>query len=282
MEGSECLVVLPFQEEIVNDTEYSEYNFEYPRFIGYLNNYGEVLEYSDPLGAGGHDCDRTTQFFEYYFRMPAHDSWLKQDKGVLAINLEDEEYFSKENSTFFKEQLEYNSRITQKYGKNNDVNVKLKRDLELFFYNCYQAQTFMDGFGQDCTIFNAYEFYQQCGCIEKSTGVKQAKYYWYKKGMMLDWYKTVMVQYMHYHLIERCKKGITTSDLRPNETFYNYLLNDFEIHQIPRMVFDNDKKMYVPYVCNEFLIPDSELRLQEEIQSIKRLVPLKERSKYYR
>lgn len=62
---------------------------------------------------------------------------------------------------------------------------------------------------------------------------------------------------MHYHLIERCEKGITTNNLRPNETFYKYLLNDFTIHQIPRMVYDNTKKMYIPYEQNSFLIPNS-------------------------
>lgn len=72
-------------------------------------------------------------------------------------------------------------------------------------------------------------------------------YHWYKKSVMLDWYKTVIVQYMYYHLIERCKKGITTCCVKLNETFYNYFFNDFVIHQIPRMIFDNDKKMYVPY-----------------------------------
>ena len=48
------------------------------------------------------------------------------------------------------------------------------------------------------------------------------------------------------------------------------------------MIYDNTKKMYVPYEQNQFLISDSELRLKEEIQAIKKLVPKNERAKYYR
>lgn len=48
------------------------------------------------------------------------------------------------------------------------------------------------------------------------------------------------------------------------------------------MIYDNNRKMYISYIQNPFLVPDSELRLKEEIQAIKKLVPLNERKKYYR
>lgn len=273
-------MTLPFQEKIVNDTEYSKYNFLHPNFIGYLNSYGGVLDYQNPLGIGGHNRDRTTTFFERYFRMPMHDSWLQQSEGINVVDLEWEKIMAQQNYEFFKKQVENNVELTRKYGKTNNVNSRLRYDLDFFFYNCYQAQTFMDGFGQNCMILNEPEFYEK---YRKGKNRDfDYTYHWYKKEIMLDWYKTVIVQYMNYHLIERCKKGITTCNVRPYETFYNYLLNDFEIHQIPCMIFDNEKKMYVPYSQNEFLVSDSELRLKEEIQAIKRLVPLRERSKYYR
>lgn len=156
----------------------------------------------------------------------------------------------------------------------------------------------MDGFGQNCMSLNKPEFYQSF-CKVRKIYQKQSDeteeqyherherffeydYYWYLKNLMLDRYKTVIVQYMQYHLVERCKKGITTCDSKPYETFYNYLLNDFTIHQIPSMIYDNNRKMYISYIQNPFLVPDSELRLKEEIQAIKKLVPLNERKKYYR
>lgn len=291
-------MTLPFEEEVVNDGEYSKYNFEHPRFIGYLNNYGEVLDYSSPLGIGGHDNNKLTTYFEYYFRMPTHDSWIQQIEEKDIIDLEEEQWYAKDRIKHFKENLDHSAYLTKQYGLAEDPYNKFQDDLDLFFYNCYQAGTFMDGFGQNCMSLNKSEFYQKF-CKEKKLYQRKANetekeyhertnrllkydYHWYKKGLMLDWYKTVSVQYMYYHLIERCNKGITTCDLKPYETFYNYLLNDFIIHQIPRMIYDESKKIYVPYEQKHFLVPDSELRLKEEIQAIKKLIPLNERKKYYR
>lgn len=291
-------MTLSFNEEIVNDKEYSKYNFEHPRFIGYLNEYGEALDYSRPLGFGGHDDNKLTTYFEYYFRMPTHDPWIQQSEGKDGIDLEDEQWYAQDNIEYFKERLEHSAYLVREYGVTDNPYAKFEDDLNRFFYNCYQANTFMEGFGQNCISLNESEYYQRfCKGRElyqrKSNETEEQycerherffeyDYHWYKKNLMLDWYKIVIVQYMHYHLVERCKKGITTCNLKPYETFYNYLLNDFTIHQIPCMIYDNTKKMYIPYEQNQFLVPDSELRLKEEIQAIKKLVPLSERQRYYR
>lgn len=295
-------MTLPFEEKIVNDKEYSKYNFEHPQFIGYLTKDGDVLDYSNPLGIGGHNNDRFTTYFETYFRMPTNDLWIQQDKGIDTINLKEEKWYAKERGRLFKERIEENSDLAREYGSIKyhpyNKNLRFQNDLDIFFYNCYQADTFMDGFGQNCMSLNSSEFYRKF-CKGRDSYQRKSdeteeqyrerhkrffeyNYHWYKKNLMLDWYKTVIVQYMHYHLVERCQKGITTCDLKPYETFYNYLLNDFTIHQIPRMIYDDTSKMYVLYKQNKFLVSDSELRLKEEIQSIKKLVPPKERSNYYR
>lgn len=273
-------MVLPFKKEIVNDLEYTTQNFYRPKFIGYINKYGQVLNYSDPLGIGGHDDNKMTTFFERYFRMPEYNEWDYTIHGTYHIDLENEKYMANKQYNFFKTQIESIKEYTEEYGLTDSVETRFTNDLYYFFLNCYQADTFMDGFGQNCMKLNQKEFKDK---YNKNKS-KHAEYYyhWYKKNLMLDWYKIVIVQYMHYHLVERCEKGITTSDLRPTETFYNYLLNDFTIHQIPRMIYDTEKKKYVQYNPNPLLIPDSELRLQEEINSIKKLVPIEEREKYYR
>lgn len=287
-------MVLPFQEIIINDKEYSNNNFQQPNFIGYLNPYGIPIEYSNPLGLGGHDCDRTTLFFETYFRMPENEIWLQQLEGIDSIDFEHEKDVSKSYREFFIQRKKDTIEHYKKYGKSKNARVIFQDDMDTFFLNCFQANTFTEGFNQNTQILNHSEYYdkyfierrkkleQKMYSDEEIGRISNSEYIWYKKRLMLDWYKTVIVQYMHYHLIERCNKGITTSDIRPYETFYNYILNDFEIHQIPRMIYDSSKKMYVPYMRNEFLIPESELILKQELESIKKLVPLKERNKYYR
>ena len=273
-------MTLPFKEEVVNDGDYSEENFIHPNFIGYLNKYGDVLDYSSPLGIGGHDNNPLTAYFENYFRMPTYDSWKQFDEGVNVIDIELEKWLSQEWRNFFEKEIK---RLVKYPSDKNDVYSVFEADLNKFFYNCYQADTFMDGFGQNCMSLNESEFCQKfCNGTNRFSKFPKYYYHWYKKRLMLDWYKTVIVQYMHYHLVERCNKGITTCSLKPYETFYNYLLNDFTIHQIPRMVYDFINKRYIPYEQNKILIPDSELRLKEEIQAIKKLVPLNQRSRYYR
>lgn len=217
-------MTLPFKEEIVNDGEYSKYNFEHPKFIGYLNTYGEVLEYSCPLGIGGHNDNKLTTYFEHYFRMPTNDLWKQQIDEKDVIDLESEQWYAQDRRTMFKEKIEHNADLARKYGVAKDPYDRFQDDLDIFFYNCYQANTFMDGFGQNCMSLNKPEFYQSfCKVrkiyqkqsdeteeqyIERHERFFEYDYYWYLKNLMLDWYKTVIVQYMQYHLVERCKKEL--------------------------------------------------------------------------
>ena len=289
-------MILPYDERIVNSGEYTKYNFEHPRFIGYLNEKGQPLDYSCPLGLGGHDNNKLTAFFFFFFRMPSYNYWIQYTEGKNVINTHVEQEIAKEMIEYFRKRIQ-NRKVYDNW-LNEDVNSRFNYDLEVFFYNCYQGGTFMDGFGQNCMILNEEEYYEKycegrplylrkINETEKEYNERKNRffrydYHWYKKNLMLDWYKTVIVQYMHYHLIERCQKGITTSTLRPYETFYNYLLNGFTIHQIPIMIYDSEKNQYICYKQNPLLIPDSEIRLKDEIESIIRLVKEEDRYKYYR
>lgn len=301
-------MTLPFKDDVVNEQEYTSYNFMHSHFIGYLDPYGEPFDYSRPLGYGGHDDNAFTTYFEYYFRMPSNSLYLKQFENIDAIDMEDEQDDANDRREYFKERIisrQERTSLRRKYGIMPSLFASFETkfdlfeaNLEIFFYNCYQAPTFMEGFGQNCMILNQSEFYvkycegnkryQQLSgesleaYHERHRRLFDYDYYWYKKRAMLDWYKTVIVQYMHYHLIERCAKGITTSDVHPNETFYNYLLNGYKVHQVPRMIYDSAQKRYIPYAQNSFLIPDSEIRLGEEIQAIKKMTLPSERAKYYR
>jgi len=118
--------------------------------------------------------------------------------------------------------------------------------------------------------------------------------------------KEIIVRHLGYDSIESTRyKTITTSTWNIYERFYNYLLMDYDVFQIPKMILDK-KGNYVPRHLTEkhtyeykdasgnstvkevliqvrdYLISDKELRLKEEIVAIKRLVPLKHRYKYFR
>lgn len=104
----------------------------------------------------------------------------------------------------------------------------------------------------------------------------------YKTKIMMDKFKDVMVSYLGYHYVARVPRTIYTSEFNIYETFYNYLLNDFKIYQLPKMIYNPAEKRYIENIPNEFLKQKSELRLKEEIQSIKRLVKKEDRYNYYR
>lgn len=287
-------MTLPFEEKVVNDFAFSKDNFENPNYIGYLNEAGVPIDFKIS-GYLGHNCDSISPLFIENFQMRCYDEFQLAINGKRVVDLEFERIVAQLGREKF-------TKLVEKYVKSlqNAIYPKTEyerfvHDIEMFFYNCYQADTFFDGFGQPCMYLNEYEYFSQYDIAlyqiqenEDEAMKKQRKlleefdYIWYKKKLIMDWFKSVVVQYLHYHSIERCGNGITTSDLTPYETFYNYILNDFTIFQIPRMIYDPAAKIYVPYQQNPFLVPDSELRLQEELQAIKKLVPKNERWRYYR
>ena len=55
------------------------------------------MDYDNPLGAGGHDCDMTTKFFERYFEMPMYDQYIQQFDGISVVNYESQRTIAKEN-----------------------------------------------------------------------------------------------------------------------------------------------------------------------------------------
>ena len=184
---------LPFQGIVVNDEEYSNYNFRRPNFIGYLNPYGIPIEYSNPFGLGGHDCDRTTLFFETYFRMPENEIWLQQLEGISSIDYEHEKDLSEYYRNFFQKRKNDTIEHYKKYGKSKNPRTIFMDDMETFFLNCFQAKTFNEGFNQNTQILNQAEYndlflkdkiqqYRNKGYSnEEIRRIVSSEYTWYKK-----------------------------------------------------------------------------------------------------
>ena len=139
-------MILQFNHQIVNDQNYSKENFIWPNFIGYLSPTGKPIEYSNPLGLGGHDCDRTTLFFETYFRMPENEIWLQQLEGINSIDYEHEKDLARHYRNFFQNRKNDTIEQYKKYGKSKNSRTIFIDDMETFFLNYFQAKTFNDGF----------------------------------------------------------------------------------------------------------------------------------------
>ena len=95
--------------------------------------------------------------------------------------------------------------------------------------------------------------------------------------------KDVLVQVCNYDAIEsQLYRGITTSKFNIYETFYDYILYDYTIYQIPKKIYDPKKERYIDYSQSKYLVTDKELRLKEELDAIRKNVPLEERHIYRR
>ena len=91
-----------------------------------------------------------------------------------------------------------------------------------------------------------------------------------------------VVQLLNFDKIERIPQTITTARIDINERFYNYLLMDFKIQRCPAVVYNDNLGDFCYFRPNEFVVVGKERELEEEIQLIKKYVPLYERPKYFR
>lgn len=292
-------MIFKYNMAIVNDGKLDCQSFENCNCIGYLNKTGQLIDCSMPFGLGGHDCDSITNLFVNYFYIRDRRIF---ENGTYVFELnkeltgaEYEKYICEEYRDALKEILKIKKEWTDSFKKNLGSNYfqspynTLEQDLISFFINCYQNDSFITGFGKDYNIMNEEDFYhstyyQNILKNNHQHEINNASFIYtqYKNNMILKLFKDTVVQYLGYHSIERVPKTITTSEIKIYSTFYNYMLNDFTIVRIPKMNYDGERKMYIEHNQNDFLLPDSELRLKEEIQSIKRLVPIKDRVKYFK
>lgn len=281
-------MILPFCEEVVNDKAISCESFKYPNFMGYLNPSGVPIDFRDKFGYTSHGDTSIQEAFRVYYILKIRNSkWTTAlDEYIMS---EQYQHSEKERYINFLERMlkEAKERLEQqkRYAASFTLE-QMRFDIYSFLINCYRANTFFEGVGKIETCMSEQEFweleYKNKSLYNITDWNFNVEYSLYKDRILVDIFKNVMIQYLGYHSIERVPKTITTSAVNTYEVFYNYILNDFKIQKLPRMVYDITKKMYVPYDLNQFLIPDSELRLKEELQAIRKLVPLNERSKYYR
>ena len=150
-------------------------------------------------------------------------------------------------------------------------------DLYKFYNNCYKNEYFSNAYGRNFKILGEIDYSENALRLDH-----EYKYIFYLEDAMLNFIKETFIMYLGYHSIERVKKTITTSELNIYETFYNYLLNDFTIFKMPKMMYDEKEKKYIRYPVDHYYLSSKEQILKQEIDSIKKMVKLNDRYKYYR
>lgn len=116
--------------------------------------------------------------------------------------------------------------------------------------------------------------------FSKVTGIPNIEENWQGRDVTL---KSILVQACDYDSVEsQLYRTITTSKHNIYETFYDYILHDYKVFQIPKKIYDENLQQYIDWNQSEWFISDKELRLKSELESICNEVPLEKRSQYCR
>ena len=197
----------------------------------------------------------------------------------------------------------------RKARKFSDVYRKLEYDLLEFFGKCYSKNDFFNSFGRIIKVpseeetrssfekrLRSFEDYQKDEFIRD--------YYTYT---LMNNFKDVLTVYLGYDSIERAremdpmelvfydhlhsqsnmfeplpKPSIVTSCNSPYERFFNWILMDYEIIKVPKMIWDESEGRFVQSDVPSFHQFEREENTADEIRRIKSKVPQHERYKFFR
>ena len=96
-------------------------------------------------------------------------------------------------------------------------------------------------------------------------------------------YQDLLIQFIGFDKIEtQTRKTITTSRTNIYEEFFNLLIMDYEIKQIPKLIFDEENQHFRWINQNEFINAGINRECEKDIQLIKKYVPYKDRHLYFK
>jgi hypothetical protein len=182
---------------------------------------------------------------------------------------DDFKYFTKEY--ILKTLLVEEKELPKKYVYESQEAIKMRLALVRYFINCYKSSL---------TKIESKEWEDYNSDLSQVIGQFTDNQIHYGRYLLL---KEILVQACNYDAIEsQLIRTIITSKFNVNETFYDLLLMDYKIFQIPKKVYDEKEGKYIVWTQSDFFISDSEERLGKEIQAIRKQVPRNERYKYFR
>ncbi len=272
-------------------------------YIGYFTPEGKLVDYNTSLG-GSHG--QLGNIVSWTFLL-----WIKQSNAFKSLGIQDFKIYAKlnlENGNIKNADI-----ANDKYNISSNLS-SLQKDLINFLKNAEADHEFIDCIKKriDESKIPIYvksnkEIPTYCGPggaesiyeIENVFGK-------YNTKELLLFLKDICIQYLGYDSIEQFMPSgellkiplyyiyypedyctyfdkpriITTTSKNIYERFYNYLLMGWKVQQLPKYTFNETTRSY-EINTNSFQSEKDEI-YEKEIQSIKKLVPLRERTKYFR
>lgn len=222
-------------------------------------------------------------------------------------------YLNKNSETFeeFLNELDSLLNSLLKYKPFNSKTSEFQYQILLFFKKAYSNKNFFESIGRKIEVTSEKDFMLANSWIDPYDFTKK-HYVTHLKLELMQYFKDIAVSYLGYDSLERfgpngelikipynpsehgsyfdpyssyfcyTPRIITTSYPYINKRFYNFKVMNWSIHQIPKYSWNEqtlkfEEEPYYKY----FYHNEEEEILEKEIQSIKRLVPPKDRYKYF-
>ena len=162
--------------------------------------------------------------------------------------------------------LEYEKTFSIEEDNVNIKEQKMRLRLVRYLINVYRSKRTVYDYRNDTIHF------------EETIGIPNVDQNWSGRDFLL---KDILVQACGYDAVEsQLYRTITTSKFNIYETFYDYILHDYKIFQLPKKIYSEKEERYMDWVQPDWYVPEKELRLKSELEAICRTTPLEKRKKY--
>ena len=279
-------------------------------YVGYFSPAGELIE----LGEDNHkDLNSSIEnTFLSFITFVTDEELLNEYRGINDIFMREYNYSYEYNTldieSFLSKLNNHINYIKNSNNSNNSNNYlvqQLEYKLMQFFLKAYKNKSFFDTIGKKIVVENR-------DTVRNTIKSKipniddyslQTLSFNHLKKELLSYFKDICVEYLGYDSIERFDlngelikipesnhdyflenpRVITSSYPNINERFFNYLIMGWHIRRVSRFRYNEiTEKFEEEDSSSIYYQSDSEEILAEEIRSIKRKVPIKERYKYFR
>ena len=243
------------------------------------------------------DYSKLTREFIGSVEYPGLDEYVIRGLGIY-LN------FNNDNLNTFLNDLDAHVEYYKPHELSDEYS-KFRYQLLLFFKKAYANRNFFETIGRKIEVISEKDFILKNNWLQnRNLREKEMFYREYLRLELMQYFKDIAVMYLCYDSIERFSPNgkpieitplnkdikfnffqnpriITSSYPNINERYYNYKLMNWVIHRLPKYNYNEQTKLYEKYNFSTFYQSENEQKLEQEILSIKKLVPLRERWKYF-
>jgi len=240
--------------------------------IGYINPYGQILDYSMLIGPYGHDNWRNAatpvflSFISYVVKNYEVSKFLKSEYDFVKVLYEKNKYegfddvvkrglqydYSENHDTYDEFLQRLNDRVnkeeeklksTIEYGgslRSWDVYRILRYDLVKLFEKLYSNRDFFDSLGRVIYAENSLEVLNKYSMSNTNDMRQRDQFYHnYLIVQLMSYMKDICVQYLGYDSIERAWR---IGDLNRVNNIY-YASNGYTFSNNPRIIVTSEKNI---------------------------------------